>query len=74
MRRLALTLILILTGSCASNPPAKEREPDEPEHFMIPIRARNGDYVCAETLPQFPNYCMPIGRFREIVTRAHAEP
>jgi hypothetical protein len=69
------TLVLVLChGSCA-HPPLQAPEPQGPAHYMIPLDAKNSDWVCAETLPQIPsNYCVTVKAFRIFTMDPKVEP
>jgi hypothetical protein len=42
---------------------------------MIPLDAKNSDWVCAETLPQIPsNYCVTVKAFRIFTMDPKVEP
>lgn len=69
-----MLLLCLLSGSCA-HPPLPVAEPQGPAHYMIPLDAKNSDWVCAETLPQIPNnFCMSVRTFRMSVMDPKAVP
>jgi hypothetical protein len=70
-----LLAVIVLTGSCAPTPPPQVSHGPEPRHYLIPIEALNGDYVCAETAPHVPtNFCVTVGAFRIWVSDPKVEP
>lgn len=70
-----MLLLCLLSGSCAHPPVPAVKEPEGPRHYLIPIEAKNSDWVCAETLPSVPtNYCMSVGAFRIGVMDPKVEP
>jgi hypothetical protein len=55
--------------------PLPVQEPQGPAHYMIPLDAKNSDWVCAETLPQIPsNYCVTVKAFRIFTMDPKVEP
>lgn len=67
-------VVVLCQGSCA-HPPIQAPEPEGPRHFLIPLDAKNSDWVCAETLPQMPNnFCMSVKAFRMSVMDPKVEP
>lgn len=73
MRGLIVLTVIVQVGCLTKTlqaPPLPD--PDKPVHFLIPIGARNQDYVCAETIGSLPNECRTIQAFRVWILDARA--
>ena len=61
--RIVLLILIGLSGSCVP-PPVQSPPPDQPVRYTVPLGARNGDLICAETLAKLPDYCRRVDQFR----------
>ncbi len=76
IRRLwLLALLVALSGSCARGHlrPPPPKQPGQ-QRFLVPLYARNGDLICAETVTAEPNVCRRVEDFRRWIFVVRAEP
>lgn len=73
---LAALWVMFFCVGCASHdtPHTPEPEQTSPAHYLVPLTAKNTDWVCAETVPKHQNYCMTVEAFRRHVTSLKAVP
>lgn len=75
LRRWGL-LLIVASGSCAPLPQPAAPEPETHARYMVPLEAKETDWVCAETGPAYIyNNCISVKSFRlAVLPSVKAEP
>jgi hypothetical protein len=71
----SLLLLLIVLSGCTHpplSPPTYTLIQDAETRWYIPLAAKNSDWLCVETVPREPNFCLRVGQVRLLAVSAHA--